>query len=74
MWLGDCLVNFFVLFNPAEKIAFSLFPGCIFVVRITRADFQCNIGSDDGRIAADGFQKYDNNPLLFCNTGFNFGP
>jgi hypothetical protein len=66
--LGDCLIYGFVLLDASEEVALGGFGRRVFVVGVTHADFQRDVGSDHGRVIADRLEEYEGQPFLLGHS------
>lgn len=74
MRLGNGLINLLVFAYSTKEIPFGRFWRNIFVVRVTRADLERNVGCYDRRIVADGLQEDQGNTLLLCDPLLDTSP
>lgn len=68
----DGLVNGLIFLDTLEKVAFSNLSRQIFVVWISRRNFESHVSCYHRRIVADGFDEDDLDPLLLGYMGFDF--
>jgi hypothetical protein len=72
--LCNGLIYGLIFLNTPEEIPLRVFGRHVLIIWITHADFQRDIGGDDVRVIADGFQKYERHPFLFSNPLLDIGP
>ena len=70
----DCFVNGFVLLDAPKEVPLCVFARRVLVVRITHANFQCNIGGDGSRVVADGLEEYKSHPFLLRYPSLDKSP
>jgi len=66
-------VHFFVFAYAPEEIPLSYFGRGVFVIGVPRADFECDVSSNDGWVIAEGFEEDEVDAFLFCDAGFDAG-
>jgi len=69
--LGDRLVYGFVLLDAPEEVTLGVFGRHVFVVGVTHANFQRDVGSDDGRVIAERLEEYEGHPFLLGHTSLD---
>jgi hypothetical protein len=66
-------VHLFVFAYAPEEIPLGYFGRGIFVIGVPRADFECDVRSNDGWVVAEGFEEDEVDAFLFCDAGFDAG-
>ena len=70
----DGFIHLFIFLYAVYEILLRLLSGHVLVIRVTRTDFQGNIGSDDDGIIAKGLEEDNNYSLFFSDATFDFCP
>ena len=66
-------VHFFVFAYAPEEIPLGYFGRGIFVIGVSGADFERDVGSNDSWVVADGFEEDEMDAFLFRDACFDAG-
>jgi hypothetical protein len=69
----DWFVNGLILFDAPEEVPFRILRGHVLVIRVTHANFERDIGSDDRRVVADRLEEYEGHPFFFSHPSLDEG-
>ena len=70
--IANGFINLFVLFNAPEEIAFRVVPRHVCVIRVTRRDFEGDVGVDDGLVLTDRLEEDDTEAAFACDAFGDF--
>lgn len=72
--LCNGLIYGFIFFYPTQEVLLGCLTRHVFIIGITRADLQGDVGGYNGWVIADGLKKDDYDPSFLGNSLFELGP